>query len=230
MLFFASWLFWCQLLSLRDIGHRAFCLLSNIIELDCPRLVVLTSARRLNLKKSTAVHLSRNQDLVMIISSVVVSFLEEHISSLLNYTPLLYHFTDGISWWGQHLVLSQAQASHPWVDAFTPTVVMSRWMNITTGKWNNMYNWPRSDCLFNILCTKAQTDEELSPVAGFTLCLRLEFFLKSTSPLFFLYYFIFFRMATLVTSCARLSNNCFILSYFMNWWLLHTPQINTLWG
>lgn len=145
MLFCASWLFWCQLLSLRDIGHRAFCLLSNIIELDCPRLVVLTSARRLNLKKSTAVHLSRNQDLVMIISSVVVSFLEEHISSLLNYTPLLYHFTDGIGWWGQHLVPSQAQASHPWVDAFTPAVVTSRWMNITTGKWNNMFNWPRSE-------------------------------------------------------------------------------------
>lgn len=48
------------------------------------------------------------------------------------------------------------------------------------------------NCLFNILCTKAQTDEELSPVAGFTLCLRLEFFLISTSPLFFLHYLIFF--------------------------------------
>ena len=42
---YQSRLFWCELPSVGDIGRRDVCLLSNIMELDGTRLVVLTEPK-----------------------------------------------------------------------------------------------------------------------------------------------------------------------------------------
>ena len=52
--FYPSRLFWCELESLGNIGHRGFYLLLETMELDGTRIVVLKVTKEFNLKNQTA--------------------------------------------------------------------------------------------------------------------------------------------------------------------------------
>lgn len=60
----SSKLFWCELPSVGDIGHKDVCLLSCIMEPDGIRLVVLKAPKKHINKYSTAMCLYGNHDLV----------------------------------------------------------------------------------------------------------------------------------------------------------------------